>query len=319
MEYSVIIPVFNESESFTELIGRLAKVFKSVGKENSFEIIFVDDGSTDSSKEILRNLCLQQACVRAIFLRKNSGKSFALNAGFIHAKGNFIITIDGDLQDRPEEIPRLIKKINEGYDLVSGWKKGRQDGIIRVLGSWIFNRVVSSFGGFRLHDFNCGFKIYKAEVFKSIFVYGQYYRFIPLLAHFLGFKVAELRILHDKRKYGVSKYSTFRYQGFFDFLSILFIYKYRFSPLYFFGTLGLFFIIPSSLVVFYLVGWHIVYLLGLGKGHILANRPLLAFSLTICLLGMQIFLTGLVCEYILHHQGNKRVAVYIDNLIEEIL
>src|SRR3989338_4677427 len=288
-----------------------------MGKNKNFEIIFVDDGSTDSSRNVLRRLRSERPYVKTIFFRRNMGKTVALLAGFLHAKGNFIITMDGDLQDSPEEMPRMIEKISEGYDLVSGWKRDRQDSLIRVLGSGLFNRAVSCFGGIKLHDFNCGFKIYRAEVIKNISMYGQYHRFAPILAHFMGFKVTEIQVSHNRRKYGMSKYPAIRYQGLFDLLSILFTYKYRFSPLYFFGGLGLFLIIPSSLVIFHLVFRHTLFVLGLGGNYISRITLLLPLSTTICILGVNIFLIGFVCDFILHHKSKDRVIDLVGSLIED--
>lgn len=321
VEYSVIIPVFNESKSLCELLERISSVFQLMNKKGQFEIIFVDDGSTDDSRQILREFSQAKSYVRSIFLRKNFGKSFALTAGFIRSTGSYIITLDGDLQDRPEEIPKMISKINEGYDLVTGWRERRRDSFLKRWGSWWFNLVVSWCGGIRLHDSNCGFKVYKANVAKTIAVYGQQYRFIPLLAHFSGFKVAEVIIDHDSRKYGNSRYPTIRYQSFFDLLSILFIYRFRFSPLYFFGIIGGLLVVPSTLVILYLGGCQIFYLVGLGEHFnvLTQNRPIFAVSLTMCLIGIQIFLTGLVCEYLLYHQWDRRVVNLMESFVEEIV
>lgn len=317
--YTVVMPVYCESEALLEISERIFKVFESIGKGNNFEIIFVDDGSTDSSRQTIKNLCKEKTYVKGVLLRRNLGKSFALSAGFLNARGVFIITMDADLQDRPEDIPKLIDKINDGYDLVSGWKKQRQDNIIKILGSRIFNWAVSSCSGLKLHDFNCGFKIYKTNVIKNIYVYGQHHRFIPLLAFFMGFKVTEIQVSHDRRKYGVSKYPVFRYQGFFDFLSILFIYKYRFSPLYFFGIFGLVLIAPSATVIIVLIGKHLLYLLGLGDHFILRNRPLIALATTFFLMGIQVFLAGFICDFILYHTGTRMTGKITKNSIEEVL
>lgn len=317
MEYSVIVPVFNEAESLVELCDRIHKVFESIDKNETFEILFVDDGSTDSSKEIIKELCSERPYIKSIFLRKNFGKAMALTAGFIHAKGKAIITIDGDLQDNPEEIPRLIEKLNDGYDVVSGWKQKRHDSFVRVGGSWLFNRVVSYFGGIKLHDFNCGFKIYKADVIKNICVYGQNHRFIPLLAHFMGYKVTELPVTHSRRKHGFSKYPIVRYQGFFDLLSILFTHKYKFSPLYFFGALGLLFIVPSFATIFYLMFRHTLFVLGFGDNYISRITFLLPLSTTIGIVGVSVFLTGFVCDFILHHISNARIIDLVESIIEE--
>lgn len=317
MEYTVIVPVYNEEKSLVELCDRVYKTFEIIGKTKDFEILFVDDGSRDLSKEILKKLCLEKTYVKSLFLRRNNGKALALMAGFLYSKNNIVITIDGDLQDKPEDIPAMIEKLNEGYDLVSGWKQKRQDSLVRVLGSSLFNLAVSYFGGLKLHDFNCGFKIYRADVVKKILVYGQYHRFIPLLVHFMGFKVTELPISHSKRKHGVSKYSVFRYQGLFDLLSILFTYKYRFSPLYFFGALGLLLIVPSFATFSYLMFRHTLFVLGLGDNYMSRITLLLPLSTTIGIVGVSIFLTGFVCDFILHHISKARIIDLVESIIEE--
>ena len=317
MEYSLIIPVYNETESILALCERIFAVLNDM-RLSDFEILFVDDGSTDGSRNVLRKLSRQHENIKGIFLRQNFGKSHALVVGFNHARGKHIITMDADLQDRPEEMPKLIKKIHEGYDLVIGHKQNRKDSKIRVWGSWLFNKTVSYFGGLKLNDFNCGYKICKAEVFKSIAVFGQYHRFIPLLAHYSGYKVAEVPIKHAKRRYGISKYPTFRYQGVFDLLSILFTYKYKFSPLYFFGVLGGFFFIPSFIILFYLAFRHTLFILGLGENYISEITLLLPLATTVCILGVNIFLTGFVCDFILCHRADE-INKSIELTVEEIV
>ncbi len=319
MEYSVVVPIYNEAGSIVELTNRVYKVFESMGKGANFEILFVDDGSTDSSMEILKKLCNERIYVKSIILRKNIGKSFALTAGFMYVKGDYVVTIDGDLQDRPEDIPKMIAKLDEGYDLVSGWRQRRQDSRIRICGSWLFNGVVGYLGKISLHDFNCGFKAYRSKVIKKMVIYGQYHRFIPLLASLMGFKVAEISVTNDIRKYGVSKYRTFRYQGFFDLLSILFTFKYRFSPLYFFGGIGSVLIVPSSITILYLIFRHILFVIGVGDNYISKITLLLPLSTTLFLIGGSIFLTGFLCDFILSHQSSKNFYSSIDNLIEEIV
>ena len=317
MEYSLLIPLYNEEPSLEELCERIFAVFNDM-RRSDFEIIFVDDGSTDGSRNVLRKLTSQHGNIKGIFLRKNFGKAHALVAGFNHALGKHIITMDADLQDRPEEIPKLIKKILEGYDLVVGHKQNRKDSKIRAWGSWLFNKTVSYFGGLKLNDFNCGYKICKAQVFQNITVFGQYHRFIPLLAHYSGYKVAEVPIKHAKRSYGISKYSTFRYHGLFDLLSILFTYKYKLSPLYFFGVLGGCFAIPSFITLSYLAFRHTLFILGLGENYISQITLLLPLATTVCILGVNIFLTGFVCDFILCHRADE-INKSIELTIEEII
>lgn len=314
MDYSVVIPVFNEVESIIELTDRIFMVFKSINKENNFEIIFIDDGSFDSTLEILENLSKEKTFVRFISLRKTFGKSYALISGFIKVTGNIVITMDGDLQDRPEDIPLLLEKLNEGYDVVSGWRHDRKDNLIKILGSKLFNSVVSYFGGIKLHDFNCGFKAYNVKVIKHVCIYGQYHRFIPLLAHLLGFKVTEVKISHAPRIFGVSKYPILRYQGFFDLLSILFTYKYKYSPLYFFGKIGLFFIIPSFSILVYLAFKHTLFVLGLGENYMARITLLLPLSTSFFTVGSNIFLTGFVCDFVLSHQSKDSIIDLLESI-----
>lgn len=318
MEFSVVVPIYNEAKSLTELTDRLCKVFKFLGKEKNFEILFVDDGSTDSSKEILRRLNQENSCVRYLFLRKNYGKSFAITTAFMYVKGKFVITMDGDLQDLPEEIPKMITKLNEGYDLIVGWRRNRHDRKSKIVVSWIFNMVSSWLSGIKMHDFNCGFKICNSKVAKTIVIYGQQHRFIPLLAYLMGFKVGEVPIRHETRKYGVSKYSLFRYQGIFDLFSILLIYKYRFRPLHFFGIISSIFVIPSLIVLMYLIGMHFYGIISMGKGYLLFNRPMLSLSMTTFILGINIFMTGFICDFIIYHQGNQNTISYMESLIDEV-
>jgi glycosyltransferase involved in cell wall biosynthesis len=317
MDYSVVIPVYCEAESVEELCNRIFKVFEAMGGKNCFEIIFVDDGSTDSSRIVLRRLRNERPYVRTVIFRKNVGKTIALLAGFLNSKGDLVITIDGDLQDNPEDIPMMVKKIGEGYDLVSGWKHRRKDNLIRVIGSKIFNWTVSLLGGLKLHDVNCGFKIYKAKVIKNISIYGQYHRFAPLLAHFMGFKVAEVKVSHNKRKHGSSKYPVIRYEGFFDLLSILFAYRYKFSPLYFFGMLGCVFMTISMVIILLIAYGHALFVLGLGEDCIAKTRLVLPMAIAGLLSGINIFLIGFVCDFILHHTAKSEVIDLIESIVEE--
>jgi glycosyltransferase involved in cell wall biosynthesis len=316
MKYSVIVPVHNESKTIAELCSRIFNVFHSMGDVKNFEILILDDGSTDSSKKEINKLQSENKYIKGIFLRNNMGKSFALTVGFLNVDSDYIITMDGDLQDSPEDIPLLIKKLDEGYDLVTGWRQNRSDGVVRAYGSRLFNYVVSRFGGIRLHDFNCGFKIYKSKVIKNISVYGQFHRFIPLLAHLMGFRVTEAPVSHCKRKYGFSNYPAFRYNGIFDLMSILFTYRYSFSPLYFFGMLGFVVIIPSVAAILFIAYRHTLFVLGIGEDYISKTRFMLPLSFTTFLLGINIFLTGFVCDFILYHQNKKKFTERMQEMIE---
>ena len=234
---SVIVPVYNECESVTELSASISENLKKTGKP--FEIIFVDDGSTDDTSEKLLQLKRSIPEIKLIRFQKNYGKSAALSAGFEKAEGHFVVTIDGDLQDEPKEIVNLLQKLEEGYDLVSGWKKDRRDRFIKRFSSKIFNFVTSVTTGVYLHDHNCGLKAYRRVVVKNLSLYGELHRYIPALIHSLGFKVAEIEVTHHHRKYGKTKYGLWRFfAGFFDLLTVLFLTKYTTRPLHLFGIIG---------------------------------------------------------------------------------
>lgn len=305
--YSVVVPVHCEATALPELCDRVERVFAQMGCGDKFEMLVVDDGSTDGTPVVLQQLAKERQYVRYITFRRNFGKSLALMAGFQYVNGNVLITMDGDLQDNPEDIPALLSKLNEGYDLVCGWRRNRAEKSSRKIGSKIFNTTVALATGLEIHDINCGFKAYRAEVARAICIYGHYHRYIPVLAHLVGFKVGEVSVLNSERKYGGSKYYTFRYQGFFDLLSILFVHKYGLSPLHFFGTVSMALLIPSMAELFYLISQHALFLLGFDQGYIPLNRPLLLLSLVGILVGVIIFITGFVCDFILHHQIRGRI------------
>ncbi|MDA0998765.1 MAG: glycosyltransferase family 2 protein, partial [Proteobacteria bacterium] len=244
VRYSVLVPVYNEEGSILELTRRLHETFAALGAPSSFEVIFIDDGSTDGTVTVLDELASADSRVRVVRFRRNSGKSLALMAGLQHVQGDIVITIDGDLQDDPADIPLLLAALDRGYDLVTGWRQNRQDLRSRKLGSRIFNRTVSWATGLDLNDLNCGFKAFTKDVASQLCLYGDYHRYIPVLAHINGFRVTETPVKNDARKYGTSKYRTFRYQGFFDLLSLLFIYRYGMNPMHFFGVISLFLIVP---------------------------------------------------------------------------
>lgn len=295
---SVIVPAFNEAESLSELLPRLDAVLTAV----PHEIIIVDDGSTDGTADFLRQAVKDNAGLRIFILRRNLGKSMALAVGFENARNPIVVTLDADLQDRPEDIPALVQKLNEGYDLVSGQRGRRHDGLLRKFVSWLFNRVVSRLTGLEFKDLNCGLKAYRSEVVKTVPVYGQFHRYIPLLAHMAGFKVTEQAVTNEPRKYGVSKYKTFRYEGIWDLFSILFTYNYKFRPLHFFAKIALLFLIPSTLILLYLVGGYFYWLFGgsLEQPSLFA-RPMLSMSLTMFVVGTIVFVSGFICDFILHH------------------
>jgi len=312
IRYSVVVPVFCEADCLVELCDRIEKVFAGIGSSRDFELLIVDDGSTDKTPAVLQQLTRERSYLRVITFRTNCGKALALMAGFQYAAGDIVITMDGDLQDNPEDIPVLLDKLREGYDLVSGWRQSRAETFVRKLGSKIYNAAVVFTTGLKIHDTNCGFKAYKAEVTKAVCIYGHYHRYIPVFAHLVGFKVGEASIPNSKRKHGTSKYYTFRYEGLLDLLSLLFLHRYGLRPLHFFGTISLALLVPGLLALTVMIFRHGLYLLGFGEEYILANRPLLSISVLLILTGVIVFLTGFVCDFTLHHQIRKIIKEIVD-------
>ncbi len=288
---SIVIPVFNEENSLEELFYRINNVFQT--PEKNFEIVFIDDGSTDNSLNVLKKIFDEnRERVKIIEFRKNFGKAAALSAGFREAEGDYIITMDGDLQDQPEEIPKFIEKLEEGFDVVSGWKYPRKDPITKTLPSKIFNFVTSLISGIKLHDFNCGFKGYKREAIKNLKLYGELHRYIPVVLNSQGFKITEIKVKHEPRKYGKSKYGLKRFfSGFFDLFTVLMLTKFRSSPLHIFGIFGALLTISGGIITLYLIVERLL-------GRYLSNRPLFYFSLSITIVGLQIFFFGLLAEMI---------------------
>lgn len=238
---SIVVPVYNEEESLRPLYAEIMKYLPDLNDLiDDYELLFVDDGSSDTSVQVIRELAREDEHIRGIFFRKNFGKAAALQAAFRAAEGDIVITMDADLQDDPRELRSFVEKIDEGYDLVSGWKFNRLDPLEKRLPSKLFNRVTCKMSGIELHDFNCGFKAYRKEVVKAIDVYGEYHRYIPVLAHRKGFRIAELKVHHNKRQFGKSKYGFERYlRGLFDSMSSSFLLRYYDRPMYFFGKNGL--------------------------------------------------------------------------------
>jgi glycosyltransferase involved in cell wall biosynthesis len=277
-------------------------------------VIFVDDGSTDGTVSALTRLHNSEHNVRVVRLRRNFGKAAALVAGFDQARGETVVTIDGDLQDDPAEIPRLLAKLDEGFDLVTGWKTHRRDPISRRLLSRIFNRVTSAFSGVRLHDMNCGLKAYRREVVHGLRLYGELHRFIPVLAHYRGFRIAELPVHHRPREHGRSRYGVERYlRGFLDLLTVSFIGRYRHRPLHLFGGLGLLLGAIGSAILVYLT---VVKALG----HAIGQRPLLMLGVLLVVIGMQFFSLGLISEMITsHHEERVRERDRAEQLVDEVL
>ncbi len=291
VRYSVIIPAYNERENLPELLNRLYRVLDSLGE--SFEVIIVDDGSTDGTREWIQENLPKYVNLVYIRLRKNSGKSAALQAGFDRARGEIIITMDADLQDDPSEIPAMLEKLNEGYELVSCWKKRRRDPLGKRLPSKIFNGIVSWSTGVKLHDMNCGFKVYRREVIENIKLYGELHRFIPVLAAWNGFRVTERAVVHHPRKHGRSKFGWERYfRGFFDFLTVLFLTRFRFRPLHLFGSIGLFSSFAGFMILMYLT---VLWFQGVRP---IGNRPLFFLGILLMIMGVQFFSTGFIADMI---------------------
>ncbi|MBF0156246.1 MAG: glycosyltransferase family 2 protein [Magnetococcales bacterium] len=307
IQYSVVVPCYNEAASLEELCTRLAAVFSGMGAGDRFEVCLVDDGSTDATVSMVDGLIAQFPFVRLVRLRRNFGKAMALMTGFQFVQGETVITLDADLQDNPEEIPKMVAKLGEGYDIVNGWRERREDQWIRKIGSRLYNGTVARLGGLELKDMNCGFKAYRAEVVEKLCIYGQFHRYIPLQAHLLGFKVTEIQITNSPRRHGTSKYRTFRYEGGFDLLSMLFIHRYGLNPLHFFGVIGFSFIAPSLIILGYLFLRHMAALFTSDPSLLLFNRPMLSLSLTAIMVGFLILLTGLVCDFFLHHHIRERM------------
>lgn len=306
MDISVVIPLLNEEESLVELRNWIGRVMDTEGF--SYELIFVDDGSTDSSWEIISRLSQEDERVRGVRFRTNYGKSAALYCGFERAEGDVVITMDADLQDSPDEIPALYRMITkEGYDMVSGWKRKRHDPKAKTLPSKLFNATCRWASGIRLHDFNCGLKAYRKKVVKSIEVYGEMHRYIPILAKKAGFgKIGEKEVTHYPRRFGVSKYGWERLlKGYLDLITVMFISKFGRSPMYFFGGAGtLMFLLGFISVVWIVVA-------KLAGGRPLTNQPLFYLGLVAIILGVVLFLAGFIGELV-NRNAPERNHYFID-------
>jgi dolichol-phosphate mannosyltransferase len=299
---SVVIPVHNETESLRELHGELAKV--AADARLTLEIWFVDDGSTDGSWATIRELAQEHANVHGIRLRRNFGKAAALSAGFRSARGDIVFTLDADLQDDPHEIPRFLAALDEGLDVVSGWKRLRHDPWHKVWPSRVFNRLVSWMTGVYLNDHNCGMKCYRAEVFQEVRLYGELHRFIPVLAAARGFRTGELVINHRRRRFGRSKYGVRRFiKGFLDLLTVKFLTGFGQRPQHLLGTIGLLSFLGGGLGMLYLgITW--IYRLWYPDTFLpLHERPLLLYAIAALLLGAQLMSIGFLAELITAYQG----------------
>lgn len=316
MDISVVIPLLNEQESLPELYQWLTKVLTA--HSYTYEILFVDDGSTDGSWQVIKGLSAADKRVQGIRFLRNYGKSQALNAGFKQAKGEVVITMDADLQDSPDEIPFLYKMITEeGYDLVSGWKKKRYDSVLaKNLPSKLFNWAARKTSGLQLHDFNCGLKAYKNEVVKNIDVSGEMHRYIPVLAKNVGFgRITEKVVQHQARKYGVTKFGMSRFiNGFLDLITISFLSHFGKRPMHFFGALG---------VLMFFIGFLFAAYLGVDKlfintnGRLIANRPEFYIALVTMVIGTQFFIAGFLGEMILRTKNNEERYKIREILLED--
>ena len=312
IDISVVIPLLNEEDSLTELFTSINRVMTS--NNLSYEVIFVDDGSKDDSWEIIEKLAVSNPEIKGIRFRRNYGKSAALNSGFNLADGKVIITMDADLQDNPEEIPALYSMIaNEGFDLVSGWKRKRHDPFTKTLPSKFFNWTTRKVSGIKLHDFNCGLKAYKKELVKNIEVYGEMHRYIPVIAKWAGFvNIGEKEVMHQPRKYGITKFGFERFiNGFLDLLSITFVSKFGKRPMHLFGLLG---------SIIFLVGFIFSLWMGIDKlfyntkARLIADNPLFYIALTTMIIGTMLFLGGFLAEMIarsLYDRNNYQVTKVI--------
>lgn len=308
MKLSFVIPAYNEEDSLQQLYD---EIIQNKG-EHHYEIIFIEDGSTDSSYEIMQKLARLDSNVKVIRFRKNFGKAAALQAGFEYAEGDVVFTMDADLQDNPAEISSFLDKLDSGYDMVTGWKKKRHDPLNKRIPSKFFNFITSLSFGLKLHDYNCGFKAYRKDVIKEIDIYGELHRYIPALAHSRGFRVGEMEVDHRSRKYGKSKYGFERYlRGFFDLLTVKLLTHYARSPLYLFGNVGAVFSFVGLITAIYLS------ILKLGYGQSLSNRPLLFLAVLLIVVGLQFFSLGLLSELMVNQNRrlNKKRQASIEKVI----
>ena len=309
---SVVVPVYNEEASVEQLLEELEQALEALGVP--WEAVFVDDGSTDATFAALARLHESQPGVRVIRLRRNFGKSAALAAGFAQAEGDIVVTIDGDLQDDPAGIPSLLVKLEEGFDLVSGWKRDRRDRITRRVLSRLFNVSVRLVSGVRLHDMNCGLKAYRAEVLRGLPLYGELHRFLPVLAYQRGFRVAEVPVNHRPRMHGHSRYGMERYaRSFLDLLTVSFLGRYRHRPLHLFGGLGLGLGAVGICLLLYLTILKV-------RGESIGQRPLLTLGVLLVVVGIQLFSLGLITELITsRHEERVPERERAEALVEEIL
>ena len=294
---TVLVPAWNEAESIPVLHREIVAALEALGQ--SWEVLYVDDGSRDGTDQAIASLAAVDPRVRGVSLRRNFGKSAALATGFELARGEWVVTMDADLQDDPAELKRLVEQLESGYDLVSGWKQSRKDPITKTVPSRLFNAVTSWAAGIRLHDFNCGFKIYRREVTQAIEVYGEFHRFLPALAHWAGFRVGEVPVRHRARRYGKSKFGAARFiNGFLDLMSAAFISTSALKPLHVFGRIGLLFLtLGAADGAWFVWQW--------ANGEPMRVRPMMLFGMALAVIGIQLILMGLLGEMIAHHGARR--------------
>ncbi len=289
---SIIVPFFNEEESLRSLYQEITKFSSQL--DRLYEIIFVDDGSTDKSLSILKSFAQVDNHVRIFSFRRNQGKAEALTIGFAKAKGDYVITLDADLQDKPSEIKKILEKTKEGWDVVCGWRKNRKDSIFKIISSKIFNALAEKLWGLRLHDYNCGLKVFSKDAAKSLRLYGGLHRFIPVLLYMQGFSVSEEIVLHESRKFGRSKYGISKlWKDLPDIFTMFFLIKYSNRPFHFFGVVGFIIVSIGSLILVYLSILHF-------QGQTIGTRPLLFFGMLLVLSGFQVFFTGFLADLIIN-------------------
>jgi glycosyltransferase involved in cell wall biosynthesis len=310
MQISVVVPAYNEAESLPELTSWIAQVMQQ--HNFSYEVIIIDDGSKDETWEIVGQISEKNSAVKGLQFNRNYGKSAALHTGFQQAQGDVVITMDADLQDDPEEIPALYQMITqENFDLVSGWKQKRQDPISKTIPTKLYNAVTRWFSGIPLHDFNCGLKAYKLRVVKSIEVYGEMHRYIPVIAKSVGFKkIGEKKVKHHPRKYGVTKFGLERFLfGFLDLLSITFVTKFRKRPMHFFGGLGVLSFFLGIMITLYLIGEKMLHIYQNERFRNITDQPLFYLALVAIIIGVQLFMAGFLGEMIITNSSKTQEYV----------
>ena len=306
MDISIVIPLFNEEDSLSELCKWIEKVMNE--NNFSYEVILVDDGSKDKSWEVIEKISSDSSSVKGIKFRRNYGKSAALNVAFQNAKGDVVITMDADLQDSPDEIPALYSMImNDGFDLVSGWKKERHDPITKTIPTKLFNWAARKASGIYLHDFNCGLKSYRNTVVKSIEVHGEMHRYIPVMAKWAGFSnITEKVVMHQSRKYGVTKFGIERFMnGFLDLMTITFISRFGKQPMHFFGIIGTLMFLLGFGIFAYVGGYKLYAMMNQIKADNIANMSSFYIALTSMIIGVQLFLTGFIAELISRNSQDR--------------